>query len=278
MALAASRNGQRVLLHGASGDLAMQAPHYYPALSIRNFRLRQAWLECRAASRNHVFLRSQPPARIMRRSLLRAVTPPAALNLLHAARRRRIASVVGSSLIDPGFAASIHLRERLQEQFSGSRPLRRADERLARFKSNLLMVRSGLSGYGRVAARFGVETRDPWADCRVLDFFYRLPVRHLVRDGWTKHLVRSSFARELPPEVRWRRDKGHLGWKFALRLMTEMNDKVRDLLLEDLAIIGHYAKVEEVRGLYRRYVAQPDDACREDVFSLVSLILWLRRI
>lgn len=278
MALAASRNGQRVLLHGASGDLAMQAPHYYPAQSIRNFRLRQAWRECRAASRNHVFLRGQSPVRILRRSLLRAVAPPAALNLVHAARRRRLASAIDSSLIDPGFAASIHLRERLQEQFAGSRPLRRADERLARFKSSLLMVRSGLSGYGRVAARYGVEVRDPWADRRVLDFFFGLPVRQLVRNGWTKHLVRSSFARELPPEVRWRRDKSHLGWKFALRLMTEMNDKVRDLMLEHLAIIGHYAKIEEVRGLYRRYVAQNDDACRDDVFSVVSLILWLRRL
>lgn len=57
-----------------------------------------------------------------------------------------------------------------------------------------------------------------------------------------------------------------------------MSEKVRQLLLEDLAIIGHYAKTEEVRALYRRYVAQPDDACRDEVFSLVSLILWLRRI
>ena len=68
-------------------------------------------------------------------------------------------------------------------------------------------IASSLAGYERVAGQYGVELRDPWSDKRVVEFWLRLPLKYKVRNGWTKYLVRSTFAPDLAPEVRWRLGK-----------------------------------------------------------------------
>ena len=74
----------------------------------------------------------------------------------------------------------------------------------------------GLEGYERVAGHFGLEMRDPWADRRVLEFMLRAPVSVKVGSGWTKLVARREFEPDLGPEVVWRSDKPHLGWRFHI--------------------------------------------------------------
>ena len=187
-------------------------------------------------------------------------------------------SPVENSLINPEFADRIRLREHLREEFNRNQQALLRDARLAQMQSSLRLVLSGLSGYGRVAGRFGVEVRDPWSDLRVLDFFFRLPLSRKVRNGWTKYLVRTTFRHELAPEVRWRRDKVHLGWKFAYRLMAESHDRVSSIMTQDVGLIEEYVNVKAVRALHDRYFEQGDDASKGSVYELFTLLVWLRRI
>jgi len=75
-------------------------------------------------------------------------------------------------------------------------------------------VMRGLEGYERVGGHFGIEMRDPWSDRRVLELMLRLPVVMKTGDGWTKRIVRQEFERDVGPDVGWRSDKPHLGWRF----------------------------------------------------------------
>ena len=59
----------------------------------------------------------------------------------------------------------------------------------------------------RTTAAHGMETRLPFLDYRMVEFAYRLPWRHKIRDGWTKHLVRRYLDRHLPASVAWRKKK-----------------------------------------------------------------------
>ncbi len=59
----------------------------------------------------------------------------------------------------------------------------------------------------RTAGALGMETRLPFLDYRVAEFAYRLPLRHKIRDGWTKYLLRSYLARHGCDAVAWRRGK-----------------------------------------------------------------------
>lgn len=70
----------------------------------------------------------------------------------------------------------------------------------------------GLEGYQRVASRFGLELRDPFADTQVLDFCLRLRLSVKTHRGWTKWLLRAYCANDLPESVVWNWRKDHLGW------------------------------------------------------------------
>lgn len=58
----------------------------------------------------------------------------------------------------------------------------------------------------RSSMAFGVETRHPFLDYRVVEFAYSLPEEFYINGGWTKFLVREAMN-ELPDAVRWRKDK-----------------------------------------------------------------------
>jgi asparagine synthase (glutamine-hydrolysing) len=59
----------------------------------------------------------------------------------------------------------------------------------------------------RTAGALGMETRLPFLDYRVVEFGYRLPLHHKIRDGWTKHILRRYLARHGFDAVAWRRRK-----------------------------------------------------------------------
>ena len=59
----------------------------------------------------------------------------------------------------------------------------------------------------RTAGALGMETRLPFLDYRVVEFACRLPLRHKLRDGWTKYLLRRYLERHGLPAIAWRRAK-----------------------------------------------------------------------
>jgi asparagine synthase (glutamine-hydrolysing) len=278
MCLAASRNGQRVLLQGVSGDMTMRAPDYYPSLLLRKGRVWRAWQECKAASRHHLYVQGQSPLTIFRRSTVFAAAPPLIRRWVHQVRRNRQELPLDNSLLNPGFVERIQLRERLRQESATGLKAMSFDLRAEQLRKSLVLISSGLSGYGRVAARNSVEVRDPWADRRVMEFFLRLPVEYKIHNGWTKYPVRSAFRHELTQEVRWRHDKRHLGWQFISRLMAESRELVHTAMTRDLEIIGEYVDIRAARSLHQRMLEQGDDASTQAVFDLVTLIFWLIRI
>jgi asparagine synthase (glutamine-hydrolysing) len=52
-----------------------------------------------------------------------------------------------------------------------------------------------------------METRLPFLDYRLVEFAFSLPLKHKIRDGWTKHLVRRYLERHGATMVAWRKIK-----------------------------------------------------------------------
>lgn len=278
MALAASRKGHCSLMHGVSGDLAWHAPLYYQVDLIRNGKIRAAWRESRFSSENNVYLKNIRTGAIFRRSFVVAMTSAKTRHWLSKFRRFGKPSAIETSAINPDFARKLDLHDRIVEQELSNRVAAGQDARLAHFRSNLAEVRSGLSGFSRATARYGLEASDPWADRRVLELLYRLPLNFRVHKGWTKYLLRSCLASELPSMVVWRKDKAHLGWKFAARFMEVKHSQVQQLLLDDLEELGQYVSIGIVRDLSRKLALQFDYDLQDELFGYVTLILWLKRL
>ena len=59
----------------------------------------------------------------------------------------------------------------------------------------------------RTAGALGMETRLPFLDYRLIEFAYRLPLRHKLRNGWSKYTSRRYLARHGLNDVAWRRRK-----------------------------------------------------------------------
>lgn len=275
MFLAASRNGNRSMLHGASGDVTQFAPIPYIADLLKRGSLVTAWRESRGAARNSVFWVNRSPGGVFASNLYRALVPAAA--------RKRITSLRGrqpiyiAPFVDPQFEAEaakvFHRYEEARHDeyhgaVEGSYSLQEVSE----------LIASGLFGFNRVAARFGVEVADPWADQELVEFFLSLPVEFKVHDGWTKYLSRQAFERDLGEEVLWRTDKEHLGWHYVMELMRDSEERVNSLLSDDIHLVERYIDVSRVASSRDENMSKHDIRTTICLFEIATLIAWLKRV
>jgi len=135
-------------------------------------------------------------SRVARLSLPRMVAGmgyaalPGAARLL---RRRRLQRVLRPEwLVAPGRAVRSVVRDRRGQQ---------------RIELRSLSLPSLLRYDDRNAGAHGMETRLPFLDYRVVEFAYRLPMRHKIRSGWTKYLLRRYLDRHGLAPIAWRREK-----------------------------------------------------------------------
>lgn len=281
MCLNASRSGKSHLIHGVCGDLAIHAPTYYPSGYIQAGKFGTAWSECNRASKNNVYLNGIAPFKIFVRSSLVALRSVRGVLGAHFLRSTKNQANYDFSKIDAGFAHSIDLKDRIREQQKCLNGKDRDGRNLEDIKFRLRLMNSGLAGYGRVAARYGMEVSDPWADRRVLEFLLTLPLNYRVRDGWGKYLPRAVFQHQLPPQVCWRKDKTHLGWKFAskaLSLRPEYVDRVFSTHVENQEEIGHYVSQEYLKRLERACRLEHNEEARDEMFGMMTLLVWLKRL
>jgi asparagine synthase (glutamine-hydrolysing) len=279
MCRAAAKQGDRVLLHGVSGDVTLNAPIRYPAHLIRNGEWRSAWRECTAAAKNHAYLRGSRVFSLRLKNVWSAFAPPQ-LRFLYEGLRNKGDSL-SQSLISEKFCRELSVEERLRSQRKKVAGRRRSvnEEWLARVSSPGFGLSTALTGYEHVAGQYGVELRDPWADRRVLEFFLQLPLRFRVRDGWTKYLVRTSFAQDLAPMVTQRRSKEHLGWQFPNTLMIQSGPLIWGVIRECMGLVDGYLDVDKFRERYpEKDINYYDKYQIEEIYDIVTLMLWLKRL
>jgi len=279
MSMAAGRDGHRVMLHGASGDLVMDVPDRYAAFLMRKGRWREAWTECKEASRNHTYLQGTHPLRLLLTNAGAAFAPSGARRLARRLRQLKSPSPLSNSLISPAFAKRLRLEARMRGGGLSS------DARFPdRQQAHISLMRPpyglalGLTEYDRVGGRYGLEMRDPWGDRRVVAFWLGLPLEHKVRNGWMKYLVRAGFEAELPAKVRWRTGKEHLGWQFYDRLKKETVALACGHLEKDFVMIEEYVDKKALAERFAEFCAGRDDDGYMQVYDIITLVQWIKRI
>jgi asparagine synthase (glutamine-hydrolysing) len=268
----ASRNGHRVVLQGAHGDLATWTPQRYIAYTMRAGHWLSAWRECRGASRNNTYLRHKSASRLWAENMWTAWAPVGMKTSIHALRVRGATP----RLLDLDFARSLGWRpERAPTVDRSAHEFELVQHRHAQTLKSLTYSRSAMP---RVAGRCGVEARDPWEDQRVVSFFMRLPVEHRVRHGWTKYLVRSTFHEDLDARVLWRSGKEHLGWEVSAGVLRRTHQQFRDVVADASAPCWKYLDRTAASASYELYLSTNDTEAATDVLNMMSLCTWLRRI
>jgi asparagine synthase (glutamine-hydrolysing) len=127
----------------------------------------------------------------------------------------------------------------------------------------------------RSAMAFGVETRFPFLDHRVVDWSITLPDRLLVHDGWQKYILRKAAAGLIPERVRWRVDK--VG--FAAPQDRWLRSAIRSWV-EDRLFSGPIRELETYDRATLEQAWQAHLSARADhswfLWRWISLNEWLR--
>jgi asparagine synthase (glutamine-hydrolysing) len=277
MFLAAAREGRNALIHGACGDVALQAPRYYPVAWLKRGRFSRAWSESTKASKNNLFLRGKTPLSIFLRSLSQVLAPGSVKALRTRLKSGRVGKFIRASMISPDFARRIQLCDRMRDEVFETAGLTESARRRVQRQRSFELVVSAMSASGRLGRWHGVSNHDPFSDLRVLDFCLRVPVECRVNEGWTKFLVRSAFQDEVSSEVLWRKDKYHLGWLILRRLMQESHENARSVYRLELERIEPYVQMDGVRNLFKRFLDDGEENLWNEIFDLMTLVLWIKR-
>lgn len=263
---AAREAGTRVVLGGMDGDTAVGHGFAWQTELLLSGRIPSFLAETRAVAANY----NVAVGELRWRRGLKPSVPDPLLRSWHWLRGRRRSD----TLFSREFAERIGLLG-LERRFMRL-PARSDREEYSRaLEANIIPY--ALEGNNRTAAAFGVETRHPFYDSRVLELCIGLPPTQRLRNGVSRVILRNAVADLLPPKIGQRRDKANLGPSFTYKLITFERERVRQLL-EAPQEIGPYVDLDALRATHRRWLERGSVRDALEVWVALMLELGLAQV
>ncbi len=130
----------------------------------------------------------------------------------------------------------------------------------------------------RVSMAWGVESRLPFLDYRLVEFAFRLPDDLKLRDGYTKFILRRAMRGKLPDSITLDRVKRRFATPYGQWFRGPWRDLVEASLIDHPAGLARYVDVAELRRRVQEYLAGRDDALAPpQLWRLLSTRLWLEQ-
>jgi asparagine synthase (glutamine-hydrolysing) len=263
----ASEAGVRVLLDGQGGDEVLGGYTYHLGPFLAETARRRGWgAAAREIGRLHGVSGLPRPLLAGLVAYHALPVPPA----LRARAVRRFASHgrLSSDLLDRGFAERAGF---VQSERHRPRTTLLDERREGLLRTSLPAL---LRYEDRNSMAFSVEARTPFLDYRLVERALALPSSDLVRDGWTKAILRESMAGIIPDCVRLRRDK--LGFATPeARWLREIASQLREWLGPDACLAGVIRA--DVLDKWRQG-SDEGLATRPGLWRALSVELWLRHV
>jgi asparagine synthase (glutamine-hydrolysing) len=209
----AKRRGVQVLLTGQLGNMTISYDGYARLAAL----LRQGqWI---TLGRELMLLRRSASTQLV--SLLRPYIPP---RLWQRLRRVMRPAQPQPTALHPDLLARFERQERRETQAH----FRMIGDGFALRSAGLFRVDLG-PFLAATSAGWGVDSRDPTADRRIVEFCLSLPEDQYLRNGTARCLVRQAFTDRLPTEVLAQTQKGRQAPDYH-----ESLEKCRDEVLAEL--------------------------------------------
>jgi asparagine synthase (glutamine-hydrolysing) len=192
---AASADGVRVLLTGSWSDWWFTGSYQYYADLARTLQFGALWRHLRAPR--------DPRDAFRPRSMFRSmIWPLVPLPVRHVVKQSLGRDGV-SPWVAPAFARSAGLADRLRPRTPeiAFRTLSMTETYGSAFGGGTI---HGVEAHERSVAHFGLDTRHPFGDRRILEFGLALPEEQRWRGALTKFVLRTAARDWLPPAIRER--------------------------------------------------------------------------
>ena len=195
----AQDKGIKVLLTGVGGDEWLAGSTFHVADLLRQGRILELFRELQSGGDSFSI-------RNVRRyginPLLRSMIPASARRLIRLIR----SGGTEPALIEPDFARRIDLNERIRNRSEATRFKSFARQDIwDSATGGWQALRFELENHDD--AEFGIETRNPMNDRRIVEFALALPERQRSRQGELKFILREAMRGLIPEKVRTRRTK-----------------------------------------------------------------------
>jgi asparagine synthase (glutamine-hydrolysing) len=104
---------------------------------------------------------------------------------------------------------------------------------------------------------YSLEGRSPLLDQKVMEFMARVPANLKLRNGESKHLLKSALRTILPDEILDRRKMG-FGVPLGRWLRSDLREMLVDTVLSDRALARGYFRPEAVHEMVKTLLAGSD--------------------
>ncbi|TLY39884.1 MAG: asparagine synthase (glutamine-hydrolyzing) [Nitrospirae bacterium] len=128
----------------------------------------------------------------------------------------------------------------------------------------------------RNSMAFGIETRLPFLDHRLVEFLSGLDVSHKIRRGWTKAILRDAMEGILPDDVRWRVDKMGFVTPEDIWFRTSLREFAREILSDARTRARGYLNVDAALNEFEAHAAGMKNISFT-IWRWINLEMWLRR-
>jgi asparagine synthase (glutamine-hydrolysing) len=128
----------------------------------------------------------------------------------------------------------------------------------------------------RNSMAFGIETRLPFLDYRVVEFLHRLDAGLKIHNGWTKAVFREAMVGILPEEVRLRADKMGFVTPEDVWFRTSLREMARDVLSDSRTRTRGYLNVDAALHEFEDHLAGRKNISFT-IWRWLNLELWCRR-
>jgi len=243
----AREKGFRVLLTGLGGDEWFTGSYYHYADFLQQFRIPSLIREAR-----HEFGKAalMPiPSNLLLKYALKPLIPE---NIKTGIRRIKNHGKTVHDWIDPRFARSINLTQRLHRTTNWSR-----FSSFARgahyFSSTTGFQTHAIEMEERSASSFGIELRHPFHDRRMIEFGMALPEAQRCQRNQRKLILRRAMRGYLPELVLHRHTKTGFSEVFEKTLQAQGGKRLFDSL--SIAAAG-WVNQKEIRSMYNQITQQ----------------------
>jgi asparagine synthase (glutamine-hydrolysing) len=269
---AARKEGVRVFLDGLDGDSTVSHGLDYLGELARKGRWLKLYSESSALSRQSPN-RSFTPRNIFWDYGIRNAIPEDFAKVWRALRRRPQSTFDASSLISKSFAKRVKLDEKTEK------PQKRLTPRESHRESlDSAQIPYTLELADKASAAFGLESRYPFFDRRLIEFCVALPADQKLNQGWTRVVMRRAMEGILPKEVQWRIGKANLSPNFKRRLSDMDASVIENVIETESDGIQKYYDISALRASYKRFASEPmlRDQDAMTVYGAAMLGVWLR--
>lgn len=125
------------------------------------------------------------------------------------------------------------------------------------------------------SAAFGIETRSPFMDKRLVEFCLSLPPEQKLRQGWTRYVMRQAMKMTLPDEIWQRADKAQMGSSVFYGLLHHNKGKTKQIMEHAVPLVSQYLSLDAVQALHDQLASREK---RENAVDHSDLIMFYRAL